>query len=168
MIEQLCSNDTVFHLVCEPLNYPFMQNALLAMLILGVVAGTIGAFVVVRGMAFMTDALGHAILPGVAVAYLTGGVHGPLLLGAGIAGGITAVVIGLFTRGGKLREDTAIGIVFTGALALGLIILSLGKTKAIDLEDLLVGNILAISQQDLLLIFIVAVVILLLIRAFYK
>ena len=168
MITQICSNETVYHLFCEPLNYPFMQNALLAVLILGVVAGAMGAYVVVRGMAFMTDALGHAILPGVAVAYLTGGVHGPLLLGAGIAGGITAVVIGLFTRGGKLREDTAIGIVFTGALALGLIILSLGKTKAIDLEDLLVGNILAISQQDLMLILAVAVVILLLIRVFYK
>src|SRR5215813_14821526 len=168
MIAQICSNDAIQQLLCEPLSYPFMQHAVIAMLILGVVAGTIGAYVVVRGMPFLTDVLGHAILPGVAVAYLSGGVHGPLLFGAAIAGSITALIIGLFTRGGKLREDTAIGIVFTGALALGLIILSLGKTKAIDLEDLLVGNILAISQQDLLLILVVAVVILLLIRVFYK
>src|SRR5712691_7986654 len=76
------------------------------------------------------DALGHAILPGVALAYLSGGVHGPLLLGAMIAGSATALVIGFFTRGGKLREDTAIGIVFTGALALGLAILSLHKASA--------------------------------------
>ena len=168
MIEQLCSSDTVQRLFCEPLSYPFMQNALIAMLILGVVAGTMGAYVVVRGMAFMTDALGHAILPGVAIAYLSGGVHGPLVLGASIAGGMTALVIGFFTRGGKLREDTAIGIVFTGALALGLAILSLHKATAVDLEELLVGNILAINGQDLLLILVVGLVILVLVRAFYK
>src|SRR5258708_13251087 len=167
MIDQLCSNSTLQTLLCEPLSYPFMQHAILAMLLLGVVAGVIGAFVVVRGMAFLADALGHAILPGVAVAYLSGGVHGPLLLGGMVAGGITAVVIGFFTRGGKLREDTAIGIVFTGALALGLAILSLNKVTAVDLEELLVGNILAISVNDLAVIFGVALVILLLVRAFY-
>src|SRR5215813_5479451 len=168
MIAQICSNDAIQQLLCEPLSYPFMQNALLAMLILGVVAGTIGAYVVVRGMAFLTDALGHAILPGVAIAYLSGGVHGPLLFGAAVAGSITALVIGFFTRGGKLREDTAIGIVFTGALALGLTILSLYRVKAVDLEELLVGNVLALSQQDLAVIFGVGIVILLLVRAFYK
>src|SRR5258708_12409015 len=89
-------------------------------------------------------------------------------MGEGIAGGITAIVIGFFTRGGKLREDTAIGIVFTGALALGLAILSLHKATAVDLEELLVGNILAINGQDLLLILVVGPVILLLVRAFYK
>jgi ABC-type Mn2+/Zn2+ transport system permease subunit len=168
MIEQLCSNDTLQHLICEPLRYPFMQNAVLAVLILGVVTGVIGAYVVVRGMAFLTDALGHAILPGVAIAYLSGGVHGPLLFGAAVAGSITAIVIGFFTRGGKLREDTAIGIVFTGALALGLAILSLHKATAVDLEELLVGNILAINGNDLAVIFVVALIILLLVRAFYK
>src|SRR5258707_5692454 len=168
MIEQLCSNDAIHRLFCEPLSYPFMQNALLAVLILGVVAGAMGAFVVVRGMAFMTDALGHAILPGVAVAYLSGGVHGPILFGAAIAGSLTALVIGFFTRGGKLREDTAIGIVFTGALALGLAILSLHKATAVDLEELLVGNILAINGNDLAVILVVAVIIVVLLIAFYK
>jgi len=145
-----------------------MQNALLAVLLLGIVAGTMGAFVVVRGMAFLTDALGHAILPGVAVAYLSGGVHGPLLFGAAVAGSLTAVVIGFFTRGGKLREDTAIGIVFTGALALGLAILSLHKATAVDLEELLVGNILAVSKNDLTVILVVALIIMGLVLAFYK
>ncbi|HLY26721.1 MAG TPA: metal ABC transporter permease [Aggregatilineales bacterium] len=168
MIQFLCSNDTLQHLVCEPLSYPFMQNALLAVLLLGIVAGTMGAFVVVRGMAFLTDALGHAILPGVAVAYLSGGVHGPLLFGAAVAGSLTAVVIGFFTRGGKLREDTAIGIVFTGALALGLAILSLHKATAVDLEELLVGNILAVSKNDLTVILVVALIIMGLVLAFYK
>src|SRR5215813_6821236 len=168
MIAQICSNDAIQQLLCEPLQYAFMQKAALAMLILGVVAGTIGAYVVVRGMAFLTDALGHAILPGVAIAYLSGGVHGPLLFGAAVAGSITALVIGFFTRGGKLREDTAIGIVFTGALALGLAILSLHKATAVDLEELLVGNILAINGNDLAVIFVVGLAVLLLVRIFYK
>ncbi len=164
----ICSSSAIQTLICKPLSYAFMQNALLTMLILGVVAGTVGCYVVVRGMAFLTDALGHAILPGVAIAYLSGGVHGPLLFGAALAASITALVIGFFTRGGKLREDTAIGIVFTGALALGLAILSLHKVTAIDLEDLLVGNILALNRQDLAVIFVVGLVVLLLVRAFYK
>ena len=168
MIAQLCTIAAINQLLCDPLRYQFMQNALIGMLMLGIVTGCIGAYVVVRGMAFMTDALGHAILPGVAVAYLNGGVHGPLLLGAAVAGSITALVIGFFTRGGKLREDTAIGIVFTGALALGLMILSLHSATATDLETLLVGNILALSGSDLLAILVVGLAILLLIRIFYK
>ena len=168
MTDLICGNATIGQIICEPLKFEFMQHALIAVLLLGVVAGVIGAFVVVRGMAFLADALGHAILPGVAVAYLSGGVHGPLLLGAMIAGGTTAVVIGFFTRGGKLREDTIIGVSFTGALALGLAILSLHNVTALDLEDFLVGNILAISSQDLLVICAVGIVILLLVRAFYK
>src|SRR5258708_20044933 len=110
MIDVVCSNPTIQQLICDPLSYPFMQSAMLAMLLLGVVAGVIGAFVVVRGMAFLADALGHAILPGVALAYLSGGVHGPLLFGALTPVAATAVVIGFFTRGGKLREDTALCI----------------------------------------------------------
>ncbi|HVO43451.1 MAG TPA: metal ABC transporter permease [Aggregatilineales bacterium] len=168
MIDALCQNSTLQILICEPLSYAFMQHALAAVLLLGVVTGVVGAFVVVRGMAFLADALGHAILPGVAVAYLAGGVHGPLLLGAMAAGGITALVIGFFTRGGKLREDTAIGIVFTGALALGLAILSLSKATAIDLEEFLVGNVLAVSSSDLVLILAVGAVILVPVLALYK
>ncbi len=164
----MCTNTILQTLICEPLNYTFIQHALIAALILGVVSGVVGAFVVVRGMAFLSDALGHAILPGVAVAYLSGGADGPLLGGAIVAGGLTALVIGFFTRGGKLREDAAIGIVFTGALALGIAILSLHKVTAVDLEGLLTGNILAISDRDLLTILGVAILILVLVRAFYK
>jgi len=167
MIDQVCSSDFVQKLLCEPLSYPFMQHALEAVILIGIVAGVVGAFVVVRGMAFLADALGHAISPGVAVAYFVAGTHGPLLIGALIAGGITALVIGFFTRGGKLRSDSVIGIVFTGALALGLLVMSLRKS-ALDLEELLVGNILAVGPQDLIAIIAIGLVILLLVRAFYK
>lgn len=167
MIDQLCNSDVMHQLFCEPLSYPFMQHALEAVILIGIVAGVVGAFVVVRGMAFLADALGHAISPGVAVAYFIGGTHGPLLVGALIAGSVTAVVIGFFTRGGKLREDSVIGIVFTGALALGLAIMSLHKS-AVDLEELLVGNILAVGAQDIVAIAAIGLVILLLVRVFYK
>jgi manganese/iron transport system permease protein len=168
MIQQLCSNTGLYSLVCEPLSYGFMQRAFFAIIMLSIVSGVVGAYVVVRGMAFLTDALAHAMMPGVAIAYITGGVHGPLLLGATIAAGITALIIGFFTRGGKFREDTAIGIVFTGALALGLAILSIHKTTAVDLETLLIGNVLALNGEDLLFIFIVGLFVLFIIRALYK
>lgn len=145
-----------------------MQRALLGALMLGIVTGVLGAFVVVRGMAFFADALGHAVVPGIAVAYVVGGVNGPLMIGAMIAGGIAAVVIGFITRGSRLREDTAVGIVLTGAVALGLIILKLNQKAAGHLDDLLIGNIVALEGYDLLAIAIVGGLILLTIRAFYK
>lgn len=167
MIQQICSVAAIKTLLCDPLSYTFMQNALIAVILIGIVAGAVGAFVVVRGMAFLADALGHAISPGVAVAYLIGGTHGPLLIGALVAGSLTALVIGFFTRGGKLREDSVIGIVFTGALAAGLALMSIRKS-AVDLEQLLVGNILAVGVPDLIAIGVVSAIILIVIRAFYK
>jgi len=167
MIQQLCSVTVIKTLLCDPLSPPFMQNALLAVIMIGIVAGAVGAFVIVRKMAFLADALGHAISPGVAVAYLIGGTRGPLLLGALVAGSLTALIIGFFTRGGKLREDAVIGIVFTGALATGLALMSV-RQSAVDLEQLLVGNILAVGSQDLFAIGVVSAIILIVIRAFYK
>ena len=157
-----------YHLIGEPLSYPFMQHALLAVILIGVVAGVIGSYIVVRGMAFFTDALAHAVLPGVAIAYLSGGVHGPLLQGAFVVGGLSAVFIGFLTRGGKLKEDTAIGIVFTTMLAIGIGIMSIGGAHAVDLNHILIGNILAVGDGDLAVIAGAGVVVLLLVLVFYK
>jgi len=168
MLNGICSNPTLYHMFCQMFNYQFMQNAFLAAIPLGVLTGVIGAFVVVRGMAFMSDALAHAVMPGVAVAYIQGGMRGPLMLGAIVAGALVALVIGFFTRGGKLREDTGIGVIFTGALALGLAILSLSQIPAKSMEDLLVGNILALGVDDVLIVMVIAIGVLLLVRFFYK
>lgn len=169
MLTSLCSVESfLYKLACEPFSYEFMQRAALTAIILGIVTGVVGAFVVVRGMAFFAEALGHAVLPGLAVAYLVGGIHGPLMLGAMVTGGLTAVLIGFITRGAKLREDTAVGIVLTGAVALGLAILSINKRAAGHLEELLIGNILAIENVDLLIMGLVGLIILITIRAFYK
>jgi ABC-type Mn2+/Zn2+ transport system permease subunit len=156
------------HLIGEPLSFPFMQHALLAVILIGIVAGVVGSYIVVRGMAFFADALAHAVLPGVALAYLSGGINGPLLQGAFVVGSLSALVIGLLTRGGKLKEDTAIGIVFTTMLALGIGIMSIGGSRAVDLNHVLIGNILAIGDGDLAVIVVAGGVVLLLVAAFYK
>ncbi len=132
--------------IFEPLTYTFMQRGLAASVIVGVVCAVIGSYVVLRGMAFLGDALAHAILPGVAIAYITGA---NLTVGALIAAVIVALLIGLFTRQGTIREDTAIGILFAAALSLGVAIISSIRTSAVDLSHILFGNMLGVSSTDL-------------------
>jgi ABC-type Mn2+/Zn2+ transport system permease subunit len=105
-----------------------------------------GTYVVLRGMAFLGDAMAHAILPGVAIAFL---LHGNLLVGAIIAAVIIALSIGLFSKGGVVKEDTAIGILFAAALSLGVALISSIQTYAVDLSHILFGNVLGVSESDL-------------------
>ncbi len=130
----------------QPLNYAFMQRGMLAALIVGVLCAVIGCYVVLRSMAFLGDALAHAILPGVAIAYLLGG---SLLLGALVAAVVVALGIGLISRRGAIKEDTAIGILFAAALALGVALISSIRTYAVDLSHILFGNVLGVSPEDL-------------------
>ena len=132
--------------LAAPLAYAFMQRGLAAALIVGVVCAVIGCYVVLRGMAFLGDALAHAILPGIAIAYLLGG---NLLLGALVAAVAVALLIGLFSRQGTIREDTAIGILFAAALSLGVALISSIRTYAVDLSHILFGNVLGVSAGDL-------------------
>jgi ABC-type Mn2+/Zn2+ transport system permease subunit len=149
----------------QPLTYGFMQRGLLASLMVGVLCAVIGCYVVLRSMAFMGDALAHAILPGVAVAYL---LNGNLLIGALVAAVLVALGIGFFSRQGILKEDTAIGILFAAALALGVALISTIKTYAVDLTHILFGNILGVSVGDLWLTGGLGVLVLLTILLLYK
>lgn len=149
----------------EPLAYQFMQRGLLASVIVGVLCAVMGTYVVLRGMAFLGDAMAHAILPGVAVAYLFGG---NLLIGAGAAAILVALSIGFFSRQGDVKEDTAIGILFAAALSLGVAMISTMKTYAVDLSHILFGNVLGVSSYDLWLIAILSFLILLTVGIFYK
>lgn len=130
----------------EPLTYLFMQRALLAALMVGVLCSVMGCYVVLRSMAFLGDALAHAILPGVAIAYL---LQGNLTVGALIAAIVVALGIGLVSRQGVIREDTAIGILFAAALSLGVVLISSMRTYAVDLSHILFGNVLGVSAGDL-------------------
>ena len=153
------------NILLVPLQYSFMLRALLASVIVGVLCAVMGTYVVLRGMAFLGDALAHAILPGVAIAYL---LHGNLLVGALVAAIIIALSIGLFSREGAIREDTAIGILFAAALSLGIALISTIKTYAVDLSHILFGNVLGVSPLDLWLTAGLGFLILLTVFILYK
>ncbi len=152
-------------LLTDPLQYPFMLRALLASTIVGVLCAVMGTYVVLRGMAFLGDALAHAILPGVAIAYL---LHGNLLVGALVAAVVIALSIGLFSKEGAIREDTAIGILFAAALSLGIALISSMRTYAVDLSHILFGNVLGVSPLDLWLTAALGLVILLTVAVLFK
>ncbi|MFQ5459907.1 MAG: metal ABC transporter permease, partial [Anaerolineae bacterium] len=138
-------------LVTGPLGYSFMVRGLVAVVLVGVVCGTVGTFVVLRGMAFFSDALAHAVLPGIAVGYLaSGGSSGPLFWWGLATAVATAFVVAATARGTRLKEDTAVGIVFAGMFALGIAIMSVKGGFAVDITHLLFGNVLGVSEADLL------------------
>ena len=149
----------------EPLTYPFMLRGLWAALMIGLVVPVLGCYVVLRGMAFYGDALAHIILPGVVVAFLLGW---PLAVGALIVGVLAALTIGGISSSTTIREDSAIGVVFAGALALGVVLLSLQRSYAVDLAHILFGDLLGVSAADLALMAGLSSVALLTVLLFYK
>lgn len=149
----------------QPMTYEFMQRGFLAAIIVGVVCSVVGCFVVLRSMAFLGDALAHAILPGIAIAYL---VDGNLTIGALLASVLVALGIGFFSRHGTIREDTAIGVLFSAALALGIAIISTIRSYAVDLTHILFGDVLGVGSSDLVQISILAAIIIGLVIIFYR
>lgn len=137
-------------LLLEPMSYPFMQRGLAAAIIVGVVCAVVGTYVVLRGMAFFGDALSHTILPGVALGYiLSGGALSSLFVwGLGTAV-LASFAIGFLTRNSGMKEDTAIGLIFAGTFALGVLLMSTVKNYAVDLTHLLFGNVLGVSNTTL-------------------
>ena len=131
-----------------PLSYGFMQRGMPVAVLVGVACAVVGCYVVLRSMAFIGDAMAHSILPGVAIAYL---LKGSLLIGALAAAVAVALGIGFFSRQGRLKEDSAIGILFAAAFSLGVILISSIRTYALDLSHILFGNVLGVSDRDLLL-----------------
>ncbi len=159
----------IFHLIIDPLAYPFMVRGLLAAILVGIVCATVGTYIVLRGMAFFGDALAHAILPGVAVGYLVSAGSQTTVfwfaLGTAV---ITAIGIGVVSKGAELKEDTAIGIVFAGMFALGIALISTVRGYAVDLAHFLFGDVLGVTNQDLWLIFIFGAIVIITIILFYK
>jgi ABC-type Mn2+/Zn2+ transport system permease subunit len=150
--------------LAEPLSYSFAVKGLLAGLLAAASCAVLSAFVVWRGMAFIGDAVAHSILPGVVIAFILGF---SLFLGALAAAFVTALGIGFLTRKQTMREDTAIGVMFTGLFALGIILLS-RITSYKDLSHILLGNILGVSVSDVIIMAAIAGVVLLAVTFFYK
>ena len=148
-----------------PFAAPFMQRALIEVLVMGTLTGILGGFVVVRGLAFIGDALSHAVFPGVVIAFLLGQ---SVLLGGVICGILTALGIGVVARERRIGEETAIGIVFAGAFALGVVLISSQRTYTKDVASLLFGDVLGISPSDLWTAVVLGAVVLVIVVLFYK
>lgn len=153
----------------QPMQYPFMVRGLLAAVLVGVVCGVVGCLVVLRGMAFFGDAVSHAVLPGIAAGYLLGGgARGPLFVWAMATAIVVSISIGFVSRTGRLKEDTAIGIIFAGMFALGVALISMSQSYSMDLVHFLFGDVLGVSWRDLLWTSLCGVGVIGLLLLFYK
>lgn len=133
----------------EPFHYAFMQRAFLCAFLVGVLCASIGTYVVLRKLSFIGDGIAHASFAGIVIAYLRGADY---YIGAAIVAVLTALGIGFVHRRGRVALDTAIGVMFTGAFALGIFLMSRQQSYSIDLESFLFGDILSVSGTDLLAI----------------
>jgi len=149
----------------EPLAYEFFVRALAASILVGLVCAVIGTYMVLRGLAFMGDALSHAAFPGVVAAYL---LQLPFYLGATIAAVGTALAIGWITRRGRLRGDTTIGVLFAGMFAFGIFLFSTIPNYVGDLFGFLFGEVLGISGADLAALAILSVIVLGIVTVLWK
>jgi len=161
---------SAFEWLIAPLRYPFMIRALVASALVGGLCSIVGTFVVLRSMAFLGDAIAHSVLPGIATGVLVAG-RGDRrslfwwALGTSI---LVALGIGWVSERGRIKEDTAIGIVFAGMFALGIALLSTVRGFAVDLVHVLFGDVLGVSVGDLALIAAFGGAVLLLVVLFYK
>lgn len=151
--------------ITEPFAYEFMRNALYASLLTVAASSLIGTWVVMRGMAFMGDALAHGVLPGIALAYILGG---NLLLGGAISAAVMIVGVTFASSRSRLGEDTSIGLLFVGMLALGVAIISRGGAYAGDLTTILFGDPIGVTRGDLAIVAISTAVTIAATALFYR
>ena len=137
--------DTITGLIFDPFSYGFMIRALAVSVLVGSICPILGAFVVTKGLAFMGDAMSHSVLPGLVVAFMLGLSPFVAAVPAGIG---VAFLIGFITRRTRVSQDTSIGIIFAGLFALGLALLAMASGVSVHLEDLLLGQVLAVSDTD--------------------
>ncbi|WP_298077180.1 metal ABC transporter permease [uncultured Abiotrophia sp.] len=155
MIHEFIENVSTLH---------YMQNALVTAIVIGIVSGAVGCFIILRGMSLMGDAISHAVLPGVALSFILG-IN--FFVGA-IVFGLFASMIITFIRGNSIiKGDTAIGITFSSFLALGVILIGLARSST-DLFHILFGNILAVQDSDKWITIWVSVAVLIVIILFFK
>ena len=155
--------------ISAPLQYPFMVRWMIAATLVGIVCAVLGCFIILRGMAFLGDALSHAILPGVAAGYLLGnGSRDSVFWWAMGTALLSSLGISAVTRTSKIKEDTAIGIIFAGMFALGIALISTVRNYTADLTHFLFGDVLGVSSADLMRTAIFGALILLIIFLFYK
>lgn len=146
------------------MQYEFLQKALFTSVMVGILCGVIGSFIILRGMALMGDAISHAILPGVAISFMLGINY---FYGAVLMGVITSLGIGFVTQNSRIKSDSSIGIVFSAFFALGILLLMKAQT-VVDLSSILFGNVLSVRSSDMWLTLGIGIFVLLSVFLFYK
>ncbi|WP_240936164.1 metal ABC transporter permease [Billgrantia bachuensis] len=150
--------------LAAPFEYRFMQRALLTSVLVGAICGLLSCYVVLKRWSLLGDAISHAVLPGVAVAYLLGW---PFFIGAFVTGALTSLGIGAIERHTRIKSDAAMGLMFTAAFALGIVIISKIATST-HLMHILFGNVLGVKTSALLLTLLASLVALLAIWLAYR
>ncbi|WP_149202782.1 metal ABC transporter permease [Actinotalea subterranea] len=145
---------TWWEVLVEPWQFEFMQRALLVTVLAGVVAAVLSCWLVLIGWSLMGDAVSHAVLPGVVLSYLVGA---PFAVGALVFGLGAVGLIGAVRETTRLKEDTAIGVVFTTAFAVGVVLVSTTPSQ-VDLSHILFGNVLGVSDADIVQVVVLAAV----------
>lgn len=152
-------------LIVEPFQYSFMLRALFVSSMIGIICPVLGSYVVIRGMGFMGDAMAHSVLPGIVIALIVG--VSPFLGSVPMAI-LVAVTVGYLIRSKAVTEDTAFGVLFAGLFSIGLVIISVAGGLAVSVEDILLGQILGVSNSDILISFILTMVVMISLIAFHK
>ncbi|MDU5696803.1 MAG: metal ABC transporter permease, partial [Haemophilus parainfluenzae] len=145
----------MFAIFVEPFQFTFMQNALLTALVVAVICALLSCYLVLKGWSLMGDAISHAVLPGIVLAFLAGI---PLVIGAFVSGIACALGVGYLKENSRIKEDTAMGIVFSGMFAIGLVLFTKIQTSQ-HLTHILFGNVLGVSRQELIQTAIIALII---------
>lgn len=152
-------------LLVEPFGSAYMQRALIEAVLLGAFGGVLGVYVVLRHLAFISDALTHTVFPGIAVAFL---LDASLYLGAFVAGALSAVLLTVLTRNRRVNDDAALAVLLTAFFSVGVVIVSRSESFTSDLTALLFGRILAVSTTDIAQTAITMVVVLAVLAAIHK
>ncbi|MBW4506186.1 MAG: metal ABC transporter permease [Scytonematopsis contorta HA4267-MV1] len=156
----------MFQSLIEPLQYSFMQRSLIIAILVGLLCAVVGSYLMVQRLALLGDAISHSVLPGLAIAFLLGG---NIFVGAFIAGVISTMVITWIKANSPIKEDAAMGIVFSAFFALGVTLITvIQKDNKIDLNHFLFGNILGVTASEVRDTAIIATIVLLIVILFYK
>ncbi|QLB12906.1 manganese/iron transport system permease protein [Bisgaardia hudsonensis] len=148
--------NSIISWITEPFIYPFMQNALLTALVVAIICAVLSCYLILKGWALMGDAISHAVLPGIVLAYLAGL---PLSVGAFGSGLFCSLSVGYLKENSRIKEDTVMGIVFSGMFAIGLVMFTKVETEQ-HLTHILFGNLLGVSTSELIQTLIVSAIIL--------
>lgn len=156
----------LFTIFIEPLQYGFMQRSIIVAIIIGIICAVVGSYLMVQKLALLGDAISHSVLPGLAVAYIVG-IN--IFIGAFIAGLISTILINIIRTRSPIKEDAAMGIVFSAFFAFGVTLITIiQKDNKIDLNHFLFGNILGVTLTDAMHTGIIAIIIILVIISIYK